>query len=188
MINPLSRGPNEPPPAGETVEIHEWFHTHVLPHEGMLRAWLRSQFRDEKDVDEVVQESFARLIQIENRAEIHSPKAFLFATARNLAIGRLRKANRHGEISMADCDVMNVLIESEDVATSVAHSEELEFLAEAIQSLPARCRQVITLRKIYGMSQKEVARELGISENTVESQGAIGMRKLTEYFERLDLR
>jgi RNA polymerase sigma-70 factor (ECF subfamily) len=59
-------------------------------------------------------------------------------------------------------------------------------LTQAIQSLPTRCRQVLTLRKIYGLPQKEVAAQLGISENTVEAQGVIGLRKLTEYFERIE--
>ena len=72
-----------------------------------------------------------------------------------------------------------------DVATDVARAQELELLTKAIQSLPARCRQVITLRKIYGLSQKEVAAQLGISEHTVEAQGTIGLRKLGEYFARL---
>jgi len=42
----------------------------------------------------------------------------------------------------------------------------------------------MTLRKIYGLSQAETARKLGISENTVEAQGAIGLRKCIEYFRR----
>jgi RNA polymerase sigma-70 factor (ECF subfamily) len=41
-------------------------------------------------------------------------------------------------------------------------------LVEAIQGLPDRCRQVFTLRKVYGYSQKEIALRMNISENTVE--------------------
>jgi RNA polymerase sigma factor (sigma-70 family) len=78
------------------------------------------------------------------------------------------------------------LDESADVPQAVARAQELELLTHAIQSLPTRCRQVLTLRKIYGLSQKEVAAQLGITENTVEAQGVIGLRKLTEYFERLE--
>ena len=57
-------------------------------------------------------------------------------------------------------------------------------MTKAIQSLPDRCRQVFTLRKVYGLSQKEVARELGISEKTVSAQIAIGMRKCTSFVAR----
>jgi RNA polymerase sigma-70 factor (ECF subfamily) len=73
-----------------------------------------------------------------------------------------------------------------DVPNAVARAQELELLTQAIQSLPTRCRQVLTLRKIYGLSQREVAAQLGISENTVEAQGVIGLRKLAEYFERIE--
>jgi RNA polymerase sigma-70 factor (ECF subfamily) len=80
------------------------------------------------------------------------------------------------------------LDEGEEVGQAISRSEELELLTEAIQSLPTRCRQIITLRKIYGMSQKDIANELGISVHTVDSQGTIGMRKLTEFFDRLESR
>jgi len=49
-------------------------------------------------------------------------------------------------------------------------------LTQAVASLPARCRQVFTLRKVYGLSQKEIAAELKISENTVEQHLAKGTR------------
>ena len=170
------------PPEGS--EHEPWFREHVMPHEPMLRAWLRSRFSEEGDVDDVVQEALIRLLRAKEKGPIASPKAFLFATARNLAIGRVRKRIRHATLSLADLDELGVSDESEDVPEAIARSEELEFLTQAIQSLPDRCRQIITLRKIYGMSQKDIARELGISENTVVNQGTIGMGKLARFFKR----
>ena len=61
---------------------------------------------------------------------------------------------------------------------------DLEVLTEAIQSLPDRCRQVLTLRKIYGLSQREIAERLGISEHTVEAQVANGMKRVAEFFRK----
>jgi len=81
---------------------------------------------------------------------------------------------------------MDVLDESVDVRAAVSRTQELELLTQAIQSLPTRCRQILTLRKIYGQSQKQVAAQLGISENTVEAQGTIALRKLGEFFKRHD--
>jgi len=167
-------------------EYETWFRDQVLPHEPMVRAWLRSRFSAETEVDDVVQESLVRILRAREKGEIASPKAFLFATARNLCIQWARKKNRHATLSLADLDELGVLDESENVPEAIARSEELEFLTQAMQSLPNRCRQIVTLRKIYGMSQKDIASELGISENTVENQGSIGMRKLTEFFKRAD--
>ena len=115
-----------PPPDSE---LGRWFATHVQPHEAMLRAWLRSRFRTEDDLDDLVQESYLRLLRARERGEVASPKAFLFSIARNLTL-----------------------------------------LTEAIRSLPARCRQIFTLRKVYGLTQSEIAAQLGLSENTISAQ------------------
>ena len=166
-----------------------WFVAHVQPHEAMLRAWLRSRFPRETDLDDIVQEAFARIVRahVGGAVTIDSPKAFLFATARNLALGRLRHRMVAGEETfLAEHTIESVLDEDADVPHAVARAQELELLTHAIQSLPTRCRQIITLRKIYGLSQKEVAAQLGISEHTVEVQGTIGLRKLTDYFERIE--
>ena len=169
-------------------EQSDWFTTELEPHEPMLRAWLRSRFSNERDLDDIIQEAYGRVLKAQKTTEIGSPKAFLFATARNLALGKIRKQTSWGEISLADIDVVGILDESEEVGQAISRSEELELLTEAIQSLPTRCRQIITLRKIYGMSQKDIAKELGISVHTVDSQGTIGMRKLTEFFDRVESR
>jgi RNA polymerase sigma-70 factor (ECF subfamily) len=74
------------------------------------------------------------------------------------------------------------LDEGTDIPHAVARSQELAMLTEAVQSLPARCRQIITLRKIYGLSIKDTAVELGLADHTVVVQTAIGIRKIGEYF------
>jgi RNA polymerase sigma-70 factor (ECF subfamily) len=169
--------------SGETDEAL-WFAREVQPHEAMLRAWLRSRFSDEGDLDDLVQDAFVRVLRARAGGTIRSPKAFLFATARNLALDRLRHRRVTGGNFPVEFDTLALVDETGDVPEAVARSEEIEILARAIQSLPTRCRQVLTLRKIYGLSQKEIAARLGIAEHTVESQGAIGLRKCTEFFSR----
>lgn len=72
-----------------------WFIEHVLPHEPLLRAWLRSRFPRGVEVDDLVQEAFARIIRArDSGAEMRSPKAFLFATARNLALDAFASPSR----------------------------------------------------------------------------------------------
>ena len=63
-----------------------WFHHEILPHEPMLRAWLRAKFPSLTDPDDLVQETFSRVLQARGTAPIASAKAFLFTTARNLAL------------------------------------------------------------------------------------------------------
>jgi RNA polymerase sigma factor (sigma-70 family) len=154
----------------------------------MLRAWLRAQFRAGSDVDDLVQEAFVRVLRAREAGPIESPKAFLFATARNLALMQLRHRRVAREDSLAETDALGILDENSDVAGEVARAQELELLTQAIQSLPPRCRQVVTLRKIYGLPQREIAAQLGIAEHTVEAQGTIGLRKIAEFFERHERR
>ncbi|MBE2212268.1 MAG: sigma-70 family RNA polymerase sigma factor, partial [Opitutaceae bacterium] len=61
-----------------------------------------------------------------------------------------------------------------------ASTRELEHLTAVIQALPERSRQVLTLRKIYGLSQREIAVRLGIEERAVEAHLADGMRRCIE--------
>ena len=164
-----------------------WFTEEVLPHGPGLRAWLRSRYPKLEDVDDIVQESYARVLRAQASAPIGSVKAFLFTTARNLALDQFRRRQIVGIDSIAEIDELSVLEDMPGVSETVSRQQELELLTQAIQSLPERCRQVLTLRKIYGLSQKEIAAELGISEHTVEAQVGNGVRRCAEFLARYDL-
>ena len=170
-------------PAGPsaTGQAH-WFAAEVLPHGSALRAWLLSRFPDLGEVDDVVQEALVRVLRARESGPVLSPKALLFVAARNLALNRLRDHRREPSQPLADFDLAGVMDEREDIRETVARLEEFRVLIEAIQALPERCRQVMTLRRIYGLSQKEVATRLGIAEHTVETQSAIGLDRCAEFF------
>jgi RNA polymerase sigma factor (sigma-70 family) len=173
-----------PPVSFTRTDAERWFSEHVLPHDGMLRAWLRSRFPSLADPDDLVQEAYARVMQARAAGAIATPKAFLFTTARNLAIDRLRREQIVGIDSLAEIERLSVFDDVPGVSEIVGRRQELELLTQAIQSLPERCRQVLTLRKIYGLSQREIAAQLGISEHTVEAQVGNGMRRCAEFLAR----
>jgi len=148
----------------------------------MLRAWLQSRFRKETDFDDILQEAYLRVLKAHAENPLQSPKAFLFAIARNLALDRLRHQQVARSEPLVPDEQWDALFDDDDVSETVARNQELELLTEAIQALPDRCRQVFTLRKVYGMSQADIARKLGISEHTVSAQLTIGMHKCSDYF------
>jgi RNA polymerase sigma factor (sigma-70 family) len=168
-----------PPQDSEQVR---WFVDEVLPHEKGLRAWLRARFALAGDVDDLVQETFSRLLKAHDSGPIVNPRAFLFVTARNMALNQLRHLRYERPPDASEVDLLSIVDDVNSAPESIAKKEELQQLIRAIQSLPNCCRQVMTLRKIYGLSQKEVAQRLGISVHTVEAQGSIGLRKCVEYF------
>jgi RNA polymerase sigma factor (sigma-70 family) len=167
--------------------LNRWFGEQVLPHEPALRAWLRARYPTLIDSDDIVQEAYARVLRARTAGPIDSPKAFLFATARNLVIDSFRRRNVAEIEPLTEIGGENVLEEAPSVADTVGRQQELEILTLAIQSLPERCRQVLTLRKIYGLSQKQIAVTLDISEHTVEAQVGNGVRRCAEFLARYGL-
>lgn len=169
--------PSPHPMPPHDSEQTRWFDEHVRPHEPMLRGWLRSKFATETDIDDVVQDAYVRLFRAREGGELASPKAYLFAVARNVALDRLRHRRVLRAEPLAETEALSVLEEGEGIPETIAHNQELEILTEAIQSLPDRCRQIFTLRKVYGLSQAEIAAKMRLSENTVSAQLTIGVKK-----------
>lgn len=152
-----------------------------MPHESELRMWLRGRFPAELEFDDIVQEAMLSAMKAHEGGALRSPKAFLFGAARNLALRSLRSRKVRGydvSVQIEDCDLLD---EKQDVQETVVKNQELQILTLAIQSLPDRCRQIFTLRKVYGMSQKEIAKKLGISTRTVNAQITIGLHKCAMY-------
>ena len=166
------------------AEQVRWFAEHVQPHVAMLRAWLQSRFPRGVDLDDVLQESYLRVLQARAKQPLQSPKAFLFAVARNLALDQVRRREVAGGKDLVSIDDIDVLDEHDGIPETVARNQELELLTEAIQALPDRCRQIFTLRKIYGMAQRDIAEKLGISEHTVSAQLTLGVQKCTQFLAR----
>lgn len=161
-----------------------WFAAHIQPHEPMLRAWLGSRFGPRVALDDIVQEAYVRVLRARAAGELQAPKAFLFATARNLALDHLRRHHVSRTGALVENELSNVLDDSDDIPETVARNQELALLTEAIQTLPERCRRIFTLRTVYGLKQREIAEKLGISDRTVAAQLAIGTARCTEFMLR----
>jgi RNA polymerase sigma factor (sigma-70 family) len=149
-----------------------------LEFEGVLRACLYRYARNAADVDELLQETYAHLLTAgtQQREEIRSIRAYALTVARNVALSWLRHRQVVPIELVADLEQLELLDERGQVDEIVNAHQELALLTQAVSRLPARCRQVFTLRKVYGLSQKEIAAELRISENTVEQHLAKGTR------------
>lgn len=164
-------------------ENARWFAEEVQPHEPELRAFLRRRFPTIRDIDDLVQEAYARLIRARDSGLIAEPRAYLFTTARNAAFDLFRRKRVVYIEDLVESERLAVVEERPDAAETASHAQEVELLVEAIHALPERCRAVLTLRKLHGLSYREIAARLGISENTVNAQLAIGVVRCRQYLE-----
>jgi RNA polymerase sigma factor (sigma-70 family) len=161
-------------------DVEQWFAREILPLEPMLERYLRRSWRDQCEVQDIRQDAYIRVYESALREKPFNPKHFLFQVARNLMIDRLRRKNVVFFDSFADFEAMDAGEDLPDLERATAARQEISILLAALKDLPARCRDVVTLRKIDGLSQREVAKKMGITEDTVERQVSKGVRLLAK--------
>lgn len=171
------------PAADEAAQ--RWFLHEVHPYEGQLKAYLRKAYPAVPDPADIVQESFLRVWKARAAAPVRSAKSFLYQIARRLAIDVIRRRQVAGDLAVCEIDVRSVLDDGPDASDAACRNEEIWLLAQAIAALPARCREVRILRNIGGLSQKEIAVRLGITEGTVQVHIGRGLRHLESHLEGL---
>ncbi|MFC0686297.1 RNA polymerase sigma factor [Novosphingobium clariflavum] len=167
---------------GEERLLHlvGWVGRHILPHERPLRKWLRSAFPT-IDVDDVVQEAYCRISQLDRVDHIDDPARYLFRTARNIVLEQLRR-ERVVRIEAASglVEMENVLVDEFSPERIAAGRSALQRVERLIDALPERARQIFRLRKIEDVPQREIAARLGLSENVVENEVARGLRRILQ--------
>jgi RNA polymerase sigma-70 factor (ECF subfamily) len=163
----------------DDVKRTRWFMHHILPHEPALRSWLsRRRAPAAFDIDDIVQESYTLLAERERLDDILNPRAYLFQVAHSLVVRNIRRARIVPILAVEDLGLLDF---PDGAATpeqnAIAH-DDLRQLAEVIASMPGQTHEAFVLRRIRGLSQREIAAEMGLSENTVEKHIVRGIRWL----------
>ena len=128
-------------------------------------------------------ETFLKAYQAEGSVSIKSPRAFLFRTAKNLALNQLESKRVRRTDSVANIEELRVSTDHEKgLELRAIMEEQLELALQAVANLPPRTREVYVLKKIHGLKQKDIAAQLGIAESTVEKHIAKGLMLITEEF------
>lgn len=162
------------------TDLDRWFAAEILPHEGLLVGYLTRAWPNASDVPDLRQDIYVRVYESARRSRPSSPKAFLFATARNLMTDRVRHSRVVPIDSTPDFDSLNVLIDDVSPERHLSARQELRRLATALDALSEKCRNVVWLRRVEGLSQRETAQRLGLDEGAVESQLGRGVRTLAQ--------
>jgi RNA polymerase sigma factor (sigma-70 family) len=139
-------------------------------HNRMLVGYLRSRLGSEQEAKEVAQEAYVRVLQLHEPGAPGLLRAYLFKTAANLAVDRLRhrRVRQRSEEQPQLFEELNPTGgELDDPAEQLLAREQADQLLRILQELPAKCQQVMNLHRFEGASQRDVSLRLGISERMV---------------------
>jgi RNA polymerase sigma factor (sigma-70 family) len=139
-------------------------------HNRMLVGYLRSRLGSEQEAKEVAQEAYVRVLQLHEPGAPGLLRAYLFKTAANLAVDRLRhrRVQQRSEEQSQLFEELNATGgELDDPAEQLLAREQADQLLRFLQELPIKSQQVMNLHRFEGISQRDVAVRLGISERMV---------------------
>ena len=161
-------------------DLDRWFAREILVHEEALVRYLRRVWPVADDLHDLRQEAYIRIYEAAARARPSSPKSFLFTTVRNLITDRVRRERVVSIEVRDDLEELNVLVDEMSPERVTNARQELRNLAAAFDALSPKRREVLWLRRVEELSQKEAARRMGVTEATVEKHLSTGLRQLAD--------
>lgn len=142
-----------------------------------------------KEVEDIVQEAYVRACQAEQATSIRAPSSFLFKTVRNLALDHVKRSESRLSDSFEEENSAEAFYQHSfgmnPQDETVSH-EEFSLFCDAVRLLPAQCRRAFVLKKVYGFTRKEIAEQMNISENTVQTQIARGLKASMRFMDGLE--
>jgi RNA polymerase sigma factor (sigma-70 family) len=165
-------------------EVEAWFVREVLPLEAVLMRFLRQNWRNSNDIEDLRQDVYARVCEAARTGLPDRPRPFLLAIARNLLIDRIRHEQIVPIEVGADLDALEVAIDDPGPERIAIAKDVLRRLQTSIDLLTSPQREVILLRRVEGLSRPEIARRLNLTERMVSEHLAQGMRALAHAYLR----
>jgi len=155
-----------------------WIAREIMPHEGAVRGWLLRHWRDAIDIDDVIQECYCRITELRSTAHIASGRAYFFRSAQSIAIDISRRQKTANITAVTENEWLDVVDEDPLQDRVLEARQDLERVNGLLSELSLTCRRVIELRRVEGLSQRETANRLGVTENVVENHIVRGLRKV----------
>ncbi len=148
-----------------------------------LMRYSSRYFKRPQEIEDVVQEAFVRVIEAQTNRKIQVTDSYLYRTTRNLALNTLDKSENKLTDTVGDLLSQSVLLESASLEEQFESRQRFELFCRAVRQLPVKCQRVFILRRVYGLSQKEIAERMGISVKTVEVHLTKAIVRCTDYME-----
>lgn len=157
-----------------------------IEHESFLKRFLKRFLSLPQDIEDVVQETYLKARSAEQGQVINSPKSFLFRIARNEALKELRKKSRHITDYIEDLDAPGIPYGEASAEEEAIAKQRLGIFCQSALEMTPKCRRVFLMCKVYGMSYKAVASQLGITVSTVEKHVSKGLQICNAYVDRME--
>ncbi|MDD3448842.1 MAG: sigma-70 family RNA polymerase sigma factor [Gammaproteobacteria bacterium] len=138
------------------------------------------------DVDDVMHDTFIRVLCLTDGYELRRPRPFLFQIATNLILDHFRARRAHVYENCEGSDAAQQAVDNVTPEQTVYARQRLEVLQHAIAELPPRCREVFLLHKFENESHAAIAAKLGISVNMVEKHVIRALAHCRERLAALD--
>lgn len=158
--------------------ISAWIGKEILPHEAAVRKWLARRWPNIIDPNDVIQESYCRIASLASVSHIHNPAAYFYRTAYTVAMDMMRRIGIINFTSMTENEWSNVIDDRPLADRAISSEQELRRVNTVLSELSDTCREAIELRRIEGVSQREAARQLGVSEDVIRNHLVRGIQKV----------
>ena len=161
-------------------KVDMWFALEVLPLEAALMQFLQHNWRNKSDVADLRQDIYVLVYEAALKQIPDKPKQFVFATARNLLVNRVRREQIVPIEAVADLDALDVAMDEPSPDRQVIARDELKHLQIALDRLTPRCREAVILGRVEGLSGVEIAERMGITRSTVSRHLTDGLAALAD--------
>lgn len=165
------------------TRVH-WIEQNLLPHEPEIRLWLRRKRVRNADIDDIIQEMYARIGSLDGVEQIRCAKSYAIQVAHSIFVNLTRRPQFITITKDGDLNELHVPSSDASPEDEIAIKDEIQEVIDALAALPPRTREVLLLRRVEGLSQRETAIRLAIAEKTVEKHLARAALALMEQFGR----
>lgn len=169
--------------ASRTSDADVWFVREILPLETALLGFMRRGWRNENDIRDLCHDVYVEVYETARKEIPESARAFAFAVARNVLIDRIRREQIVSIEAVADPEILGISTDDPGPDRTAIARQDLRRLQAALERLPESWRKAVVMRKVDGLSPREIATRLGISERTAFLHLSSGLAMLTDLFQ-----
>jgi RNA polymerase sigma factor (sigma-70 family) len=152
------------------TERGSWFAEHIFPLESQVRRWLKKRGQHSFDTDDLIQEGYAKLVNLKSVADIKQPRAYFYQIIRSLVTDHRRRATAVSIEFVEEIGDFARSGESLSPERIVSGYQDLEGLFRVIAAMPEPTKTAFVLKRLEDLSQKEIAIRMNISEGMVEKR------------------